>query len=90
MRELRAHYLRSARNARNLSDMPDTDTLQADKYVKVAEVAAYLNISKRAVYDLVAARELESARFGQGRLGLRVLRASVLKFEADRSQPATS
>ena len=83
--------MRSTRNARNLSGMNETPaTPQTAKWLKVSEVAAYLNLSPRAVYDLVATRALESARFGEGRLGLRVLSASVLKLEADRRVPAAS
>ena len=63
---------------------------QTAKYLKVSEVAAYLNLSTRQIYDLVTARVLESSKFGQGRRGIRVPSESVLKFEADRKQPATS
>jgi len=65
-------------------------TPQTAKYLKVSEVAAYLHISVRAVYDLVSARALASAKFGQGRKGLRVLSESVLAYEADRTEPAAS
>lgn len=65
-------------------------TPQTAKYLKVTEVAEYLNLSTRAVYDLIAARELESSRFGTGRNGMRVLSASVLAFEKARRVPAAS
>jgi excisionase family DNA binding protein len=55
-------------------------------YLKVSEVATRLNVSKRHVYDLISARELESARFGNGHLGLRVIRVSLDAFELRRRE----
>lgn len=51
-------------------------------YMKVSEVAEHLNLSARHVYDLAKRGVLETSRFGSGRLGLRIHRASVEKFEA--------
>jgi excisionase family DNA binding protein len=57
---------------------------QESAYLKVTEVATKLNVSVRHVYDLIAARELESSRFGKGRNGLRVTRPSLDAFEVRR------
>lgn len=65
---------------------PDTKS----PYMKVSEVADHLNISARHVYDLAKEGVLEASRFSTGRLGLRIHRASVEKFEAEsRESPAS-
>jgi excisionase family DNA binding protein len=65
-----------------------TTSAEAPEYMKVSEVAARLNVSERHVYDLIASRELESFRFGdkESRLGLRVSRESLARFEAERRE----
>ena len=63
-----------------------TATAGAPAYLRPKQVAERLNVSLRHVYDLIAARELESSRFGTGRLGLRVGRASLDAFEARRKE----
>lgn len=57
-----------------------TASAEAPVYLKVSEVAVRLNISERAVYDLIAARELESSRFG-GRKGVRVHEDSLIAYQ---------
>jgi excisionase family DNA binding protein len=66
------------------------ETPETAKYLRVIEVAAYLNVSPRSIYDLISAGELTAVKFGQGRKGLRVLSESVLKFEAERTADAAS
>ena len=61
----------------------------APAYLKVTEVAQRLNVSVRHVYDLISSRELESFRFGRGRLGLRVTSESLAAFEARRRETAS-
>lgn len=59
---------------------------QESAYVKVSDVATELNMSVRSIYDLIAARELKSSRFGTGRLGLRVHRDSLDAFKKRREE----
>lgn len=58
----------------------------APAYLTPKQIADRLNVSVRHVYDLIAARELDSARFGQGRLGLRVPAESLAAFEQRRRE----
>ena len=49
-------------------------------YLKPADVAQRLNLSLRHIYDLIASRELDAVRLGNGEKGLRIIEASVAAF----------
>lgn len=60
----------------------EAETSASPRYFKVAEVAAYLNLGKRTVYELIAAGTLTAVPMGSGRGTLRVPADALYEYEA--------
>lgn len=57
--------------------MPEARQVDAETFLTVPEVCAYLRVSKMTVYRLIHADELASVRVGRG---LRVPRSALRRF----------
>jgi len=58
-----------------------------DRFLKVAEVAEMLGLSKMAVYLMVRRREIQNFKLGSKKL--RFLESDILDFIANSRRPAT-